>query len=145
MDIDFALNMLEASVCTHKAKDTLDLQYQIQNVLMESMKALKDIKEEPEFSFLILETTTNTLWATDKYSMFQVDDNTEIVIGSGEQNFYKLKYKRFIPAFMGAVDANEYCQFPVYTYRDGEMYEFDWLVDAEKFETFLFCLDSKDE
>lgn len=139
-DIDFTINMIEAEVNCHKAKDTLGLQFQIQTVLLNSMKALKEIRDDPQFSFLILETTTNTLWATEEYSMFQVGDDVDIVFGSAEQNFHQISHKGFLEAFIQAVEVNEYCDFPVYVYRDNNLYTYEWLDDVDAFRTFLLSL-----
>lgn len=144
-DVDFTLNLLEAEVNLHKAKDTLGLQFQIQTVLMNSMKALKEIKEDPQFSFLILEVGSNTLWATEEYSLFNVGDDVEIVFGSGEQNYHQLSYNWFIEAYVGAVEANEYCNMPIYIYRDGRMYSYEWYEWAEVLRDFLYSLDREDD
>ncbi len=144
-DVDFVLNMLEAEIDSHWAKDTLGLQYQIQTVLMSSMKALKEIKEDPQYSFLILETTTDTLWATEEYSMFRVKDEVEIVFGSAEQNFHQLNYKWFERAFIEAVEANEYCSVPIYIYRDEKMYSYEWYEWEDMLIDFLYSLDKEDD
>lgn len=143
-DVDFVLNMLEAEVDVHKAKDTLGLQYQIQTVLMNSMKALKEIKEDPQFSFLVLETTTDTLRATEEYSMFRVWDEVEIVYGSGEQSFHQLSYKWFIRAYVEAVEANEYCNLPIYIYRDGQMYSYEGYEWEDMLVDFLNSFEEED-
>lgn len=143
-DVDFVLNMLEAEVDVHKAKDTLGLQYQIQTVLMNSMKALKEIKEDPQFSFLVLETITDTLRATEEYSMFRVWDEVEIVYGSGEQSFHQLSYKWFIRAYVEAVEANEYCNLPIYIYRDGQMYSYEGYEWEDMLVDFLNSFEEED-
>lgn len=89
-DIDFVLNVLEAKLLTKKVKDTLALGILIQDVLLECMKSLKEVASEPQFGFLILHPETNCLWATDDYSMFLVQDYTQIVLGSGEHEFHNL-------------------------------------------------------
>lgn len=144
-DVDFVLNMLEAELILHKAKDTLGLQLQIQTVLLSSMKALKDIKEDPQYSFLILETTTDTLRASEEYSLFRVGDDVEIVFGSGEQSYHQLSYKWFIRAYIGAVEANEYCNLPIYIYRDGQMYSYEGYEWEDMLVDFLNSLDKEDD
>ena len=124
-EIDLVLNLLEAKLEIEKAKNTIDLGIIIQTVLIEAFKTLWDLCKDPSVWLLILETNTNTLWHADDYSLFQVQDWTEIVAGSGEQAFFSaLKYESFLWALRLAVMSDEYCEFPIYAYRDGKMSSF---------------------
>ena len=124
-EIDMVLNLLQAKLDITKVKDTIGLTYLIQTVLIEAFKTLWEIGKDPSVWLLILQPETNTLWHSDDYSVFQVNDEVEIIAGSWEQAFYSLeKYNSFIWALRKAVEADEYCEFPIYAYRDGEMFTF---------------------
>ena len=125
-EVDLILNLLQAKLETNKIKDTIWLWYVIQTTLVEAFKMLNEIAKDPSVGLLILETNSNTLWHTDDYSMFQPQDNAEIVAWSWEQWFMKALKIRwgFCDSFIDAVVTDEYCQYPIYAYRDWEMYEF---------------------
>ena len=86
-EIDVVLNLLEAKLEISKVKDTIGLWYIIQTALIEAFKTLNEIAKDPAVWLLILETDSNTLWHSDDYSMFQVNDDTEIVAWSWEWVF----------------------------------------------------------
>lgn len=124
-EIDVVLNLLQAKLDIAKVKDTIELTYLIQSVLIEAFKTLWEIGKDPSVWLLILEPETNTLWHTDDYSVFQVNEPVEIVAGSGEQAYFSLKkYEWFLWALRWAVKSDEYCEFPIYAYRDWEMFTF---------------------
>lgn len=125
-EVDLILNLLQAKLETNKVKDTIWLWYLIQTTLIEAFKTLNEIAKEPSVWLLILEVNSNTLWHTDDYSMFQPQDCAEIVAGSAEQWFIKAHQIRwgFCDSFIDAITTDEYCKFPIYAYRDWEMYEF---------------------
>lgn len=124
-EIDLLLNLLEAKLEITKVKNTMDLGIVIQTVLIEAWRTLWDIAKDPSVWLLILEVNSNTLWHTDDYSMFKVQDEWEIVAGSWEQAFFSAsKYESFLWALRLAVKTDEYCEFPIYAYRDGEMFSF---------------------
>lgn len=124
-EIDLILNLLEAKLEITKVKNTMDLGIVIQTVLIEAWRTLWDIAKDPSVWLLILEVNSNTLWHTDDYSMFKVQDEWEIVAGSWEQAFFSAsKYESFLWALCLAVKTDEYCEFPIYAYRDGEMFSF---------------------
>lgn len=124
-EIDLILNLLEAKLEITKVKNTMDLGIVIQTVLIEAWRTLWDIAKDPSVWLLILEVNSNTLWHTDDYSMFKVQDEWEIVAGSWEQAFFSAsKYESFLWALRLAVKTDEYCEFPIYAYRDGEMFSF---------------------
>lgn len=124
-EIDLLLNLLEAKLEITKVKNTMDLGIVIQTTLIEAWKTLWDIAKDPSIWLLILEVNSNTLWHTDDYSMFRVPDEWEITAGSWEQAFFSAsKYESFLWALRLAVKTDEYCEFPIYAYRDWEMYSF---------------------
>lgn len=124
-EIDLILNLLEAKLEIEKVKNTLDLGIVIQTVLIEGRKTLSELSKDPSVWLLILEVNSNTLWHTDDYSMFRVQDEWEIVAGSWEQAFFSAnKYEGFLWSLRLAVETDEYCEFPLYAYRDGQMYDF---------------------
>jgi hypothetical protein len=117
----------------------MDLGIVIQTVLVEAFKTLWELCKEPSVWLLILETNTNTLRHADDYSIFQPQDEAEIVAGSGEQAFFSAsKYENFLWALRLAVMSDEYCEFPIYAYRDGEMFSFYSYNNAyEMYETLV--------
>lgn len=124
-EIDFILNLLEAKLEIEKTKDTIGLGYIIQTTLVEARKTLWEISKDPSVWLLILETNTNTLWHTDDFSMFRVPDEWEIVAGSWEQAFLSAsRYEGFLESLRSAVKTDEYCEFPIYAYRDWEIHSF---------------------
>lgn len=124
-EIDFILNLLEAKLEIEKAKDTIGLGYIIQTTLVEARKTLWEISKDPSVWLLILETNTNTLRHTDDFSMFRVPDEWEIVAGSWEQAFLSAsRYEGFLESLRSAVKTDEYCEFPIYAYRDWEIHSF---------------------
>lgn len=124
-EIDVVLNLLQAKLDITKVKDTIGLTYLIQTVLVEARKEINELSKDPSVWLLILEPETNTLRHSDDYSVFQVNNEVEIVAGSWEQAFFSLsKYNWFLWALKKAVESDEYCEFPLYAYRDGEMFTF---------------------
>jgi len=138
-EIDLFLNLLEAKLEITKVKTTMDLGVAIQTTLIETRKTLLELTKDPSIWLLILEVNTNTLWHTDDYSMFRVSDEWEIVAGSWEQAFLSSnKHRDFLESLKLAVLTDEYCEFPIYAYRDGDMYEFyDWLTVGEMLDILL--------
>lgn len=137
-EIDLTLNLLEAKLEITKVKNTMDLGVVIQTVLIEARKTLWDISKDPSVWLLILEVNSNTLWHTDDYSMFQVPDEWEIVAGSWEQAFFSAsKYEGFLWSLRLAVKTDEYCGFPIYAYRNGEMFSFYSYSDNHEIEQTL--------
>lgn len=137
-EIDLILNLLEAKLEITKVKNTMDLGIVIQTVLIEAWRTLWDIAKDPSVWLLILEVNSNTLWHTDDYSMFKVQDEWEIVAGSWEQSFFSAsKYESFLWALRLAVKTDEYCEFPIYAYRDGEMFSFYNYQDPYEMEQIL--------
>lgn len=138
-EIDLILNLLEAKLEITKVKNTMDLGIVIQTVLIEAWRTLWDIAKDPSVWLLILEVNSNTLWHTDDYSMFKVQDEWEIVAGSWEQAFFSAsKYESFLWALRLAVKTDEYCEFPIYAYRDWEMFSFYPYQDNYEIEQTLF-------
>ena len=91
-----------------------------------------------------METNSNTLWHTDDYSVFQPQEWAEIVAGRWEQAFFSaIRYKNFLWALKLAVMTDEYCEFPIYAYRDEEMFSFYPYQDENEMEQTLlkgeFC------
>lgn len=124
-EVDMIINLLEAKLDIKKVKDTIWLTYLIQTVLIEAFKTLWEVWKDPSVWLLILEPETNTLRHSDDYSVFQVNEPVEIVAGSGEQAFFSLnKYESFLWALLWAVKTDEYCDFPIYAYRDWKMHTF---------------------
>ena len=137
-EIDLLLNLLEAKLEITKVKNTMDLGTVIQTTLIEARGTLWDIAKDPSVWLLILEVNSNTLWHTDDYSMFKVSDDWEIVAGSWEQAFFSAsKYEGFLWALRLAVKTDEYCEFPIYAYRDWEMFSFYAYQDNYEIEQTL--------
>ena len=137
-EIDVVLNLLQAKLEISKVKDTIGLGYVIQTVLIEARKVLQEVAKDPSVGLLILETNTNTLRHTDDYSVFQPQDEAEIVAWSWEQSFFSLlKYDSFLWALREAVKADEYCEFPIYAYRDWEMHCFYARQDSYEMHEIL--------
>lgn len=137
-EVDTILNLLEAKLDITRVKDTIGLTYLIQTVLIEAWKTLWEVWKDPSVWLLILQPETNTLWHTDDYSVFQVNEPVEIVAGSWEQAFHSLsKYEGFLWALRGAVRADEYCEYPIYAYRDWEKFTFWPYQDALEMNEIL--------
>lgn len=137
-EIDLLLNLLEAKLEIAKVKNTMDLGIVIQTVLIEARRTLWEITKDPSVWLLILEVNSNTLWHTDDYSMFKVQDEWEIVAGSWEQAFFSAnKYEGFLWSLRLAVKTDEYCEFPLYAYRDGEMFSFYAFHSSSEMEQTL--------
>lgn len=137
-EIDVVLNLLQAKLDITKVKDTIGLNYLIQTTLIEAWNTMSEICKEPSVWLLILEPETNTLWHTDDYSVFQVNDWVEIVAGSAEQAFFSLeKYNNFLWALRKAVESDEYCEFPIYAYRDWSTYTFWHYQDEREIKEIL--------
>lgn len=137
-EIDLLLNLLEAKLEITKVKNTFDLGVVIQTTLIEARRTLWDIAKDPSVWLLILEVNSNTLWHTDDYSMFKVPDEWEIVAGSWEQAFLSASnYESFLWSLRLAVKTDEYCEFPIYAYRDGEMFSFYNYQDPFEMEQTL--------
>ena len=142
-EVDLMLNLLQAKLEINKVKDTMDLEYVIQTTLVEGRKTLKELTNDPSIWLLILETktntNTNTLWHTDDYSMFAPQDDAEIVAWSWEQAFLKaVSYRNFCDAFKMAVETDEYCEYPIYVYRDWKMYRFSRFDSEHYMNNVLF-------
>ena len=138
-EVDLILNLLQAKLEINKVKDTMDLEYVIQTTLVEAWKTLKDLTNEPSAWLLILETKTNTLWHTDDYSMFQPQDDAEIVAWSWEQAFIKsAQWHHFCDAFKAAVETDEYCEYPIYVYKDWKMYRFNCFDTPHYMQNVLY-------
>ena len=124
-EIDLTLNLLEAKLEISKVKDTIGLWYVIQTALIEAFRTLNEIAKDPAVWLLILEVDSNTLRHTDDYSSFQVNDDSEIVAWSGESVFFSMnKYENFLGSLKAAIKADEFCEFPIYAYRDWELFSF---------------------
>ena len=137
-EIDLILNLLEAKLEITKVKNTMDLGVVIQTTLIEARRTLWDVGKDPSVWLLILEVNSNTLWHTDDYSMFRVPDEWEIVAGSWEQAFFSAnKYEGFLWSLRLAVKTDEYCEFPIYAYRDWEMFSFYAYQDNYEIEQTL--------
>ena len=137
-DIDLVLNLLQAKLEITKVKDTIGLTYLIQTVLVEAFKTLWELCKDPSVWLLILEPETNTLWHTDDYSVFQVNDGAEIIAGSWEQAFFSLsKYHGFLWALKRAVESDEYCEFPLYAYKDWKLHTFRGYQDEHEIRDIL--------
>ena len=137
-EIDVVLNLLQAKLEIDKVKDTIWLGYVIQTTLIEAWKVLWEIAKDPSVWLLILETNSNTLRHSDDYSLFQLQDEAEIVAGSWEQAFLSaVKYKSFWWALRLAVMTDEYCEFPIYAYRDEEVFSFYPYQDENEMEQIL--------
>ena len=121
-DIDFVLNIVENRLANKKFKTTNELKFFLQEVLTEAHKELKELTSDPQAAFVFLEPSTDTLWIADEYSITEPKDYASIAFGSADQNFYKLRQRQdFFTAFCRAVEADEYCCFPLTSYRDWEI------------------------
>lgn len=118
-DIDYTINAIEANLPSDAVYDVSDLQACLQQVIYDSVKEIKELKEsDVQVSLLILETKTNTLWATEEYSLFRVNGNVEIVFGSAEQAYHNIHkwFGDFYSSFQKAIESDEYCEKPIWVY-----------------------------
>ena len=121
-DIDYVLNIVENKLANKKFKTTNELKFFLQDVLADTHKELKELTSDPQAAFVFLEPKTDTLWIADEYSIIEPKDYASIAFGSADQTFYKLRWRwDFFQAFCRAVEADEYCNFPLVSYRDGEI------------------------
>lgn len=130
-DIDYIINMLEKEIHNFEPTDTRELWERIQEMLFRWYRDLRDIKEEPNFAFLILEPSTETLWASEEYSCFIPKDEAEIAMGSAEQTYHQLKDRGegFAKVFQLAALSNEFCLPPFTCIWDEHLYREDNLLD----------------
>lgn len=146
-DVDYMLNILERDINGRKFKDTLELKIFIQEVFAMAYKELKMLTDDPTAFFLILETNTDTLWICDGYSVTEPIEEAEIVMGSGDASFYKSKNrKNFFQAFCNAIECDEYCEYPITTYRDWELQL--WYgrndTDSDRFYSLWKCNETEE-
>lgn len=121
-DVDFVLNIIECRLANEKFKSTNELKFFLQEILANAHKELKALTDNPQQCFIFLEPKTNTLWVADEYSLTEPKFCANIAVGSADQAFYKAKkHLDFFTAFMHAVECDEYCDFPVISYRDWEL------------------------
>lgn len=144
-DIDLVINYIEAKLGTENIETTRWIRMTIQTALIEALKVLKDIWDNPQVSLIILETTTNTLFVSEEYWLFEPNDDAEIVMGSAEETFHNLEwYRWFFKSFHTAVLSDIYCAMPLYVYRDGQMYEFDEWDNEEIINDILLHNNNED-
>lgn len=133
-DVDFALNVLENKLEKKKFKSTKELKYFLQETLADVYKELKTLNNDPEMMFIFLEPKTDTLWVTEWYGLTEPKDCANIVLGSGDTKFYKaLRYNDMFIAFNHAVECDEYCDYPIITYRDWKVDSWYWREKADSF------------
>jgi len=121
-DIDYVLNIVENRLANKKFKTTNELKFFLQEVLADAHKELKELTSDPQAAFVFLEPKTDTLWIADEYSITEPKDWASIAFGSADQNFYKLRKRwDFFQAFCRAVESDEFCNFPLISYRDGKI------------------------
>ena len=131
-DVDFVLNIVENKLANRKFKSTNDLKFFLQETVSNAHRELKTLTDDPQEAFIFLEPKTNTLWIVDEYSITEPKFCANIAMGSGEQMFYKArKHNDFFSAFIHAVECDAYCDFPVVSYRDGELNTWYWYGPKE--------------
>lgn len=134
-DIDYVLNIVENRLANKKFKTTNELKFFLQEILADAHKELKELTSDPQAAFVFLEPKTDTLWIADEYSIIEPKDWASIAFGSADQNFYKLRKRwDFFNAFCRAVEADEYCNFPLISYRDGKIeMRYGWQEEEKSF------------
>lgn len=142
-DIDYVLNVVENRLENQKFKTTNELKFFLQEILAEAHKELKELTNDPQAAFMFLEPKTDTLWIADEYSLIEPKEYASVAFGSADQNFYKLRHRRdFFNAFCRAVEADEYCNFPLTSYRDGKIES--WYGRPEE-EKMFYLVDKKND
>lgn len=133
-DVDFALNVLENKLEKKKLKSTKELKMFLQDTLADVYRELKSLKEDPEMMFIFLEPKTDTLFVMEWYGITEPKDCAHIVLGSGDLKFYKvLRRNDVFSAFKRAVECDEYCDFPIISYRDWVVQDWYWREDNDSF------------
>lgn len=131
-DIDFASNILERRLENQKFKTKNELKYFIQDNLAYIYRDLKELTSDPQFEMLILEPKSDTLFVCDDYSVTEPKDYATIVLGTWDTKFYKAsKTNHFFDAFKHAVECDEYCDFPIISYRDWKVDTWYWIESSD--------------
>lgn len=118
-DIDFLLNIIEEKLAKTKIKDINSLKYFLQNTLAEGQKELKTLTNDPSAAFLFLVPDKNVLFIADEYAVTEAWQDVSIAFGSADQNFYKVnKMEDFFTSFKWCVACDEFCGFPIISFRD---------------------------
>lgn len=144
-DIDFASNILERRLENQKFKTKNELKYFIQDNLAYIYKDLKELTSDPQFEMLILEPKSDTLFVCDDYSVTEPKGYATIVLGTWDTKFYKSsKINQFFDAFKHAVECDEYCDFPIISYRDWKVDTWYWMECSIDFNN-LVCNNEPEE
>lgn len=145
-DIDLTINIIESKLATEELITTIWLSCAIQAALIEAMKTIKELWWDAQVQLLILETITDTLYASEEFALFEPTEQADLVFGSAEWAFHNLsEYKWFFDSFHTAILSDEYCAMPIYVYRDWEMFEFDEYDSAETMFEILSSNNNKDD
>ena len=124
------------------------MKYFLQDTLADTYKELKALNNDPEMMFIFLEPSTDTLWVTEWYGLTEPKDCAHIVLGSGDTKFYKsLRRNDVFTAFKHAIECDEYCDFPIISYRDWVVQDWYWREDNDNFyslKTSNECLAQSD-
>lgn len=141
-DVDFALNVLENKLEKKKLKSTKELKMFLQDTLADVYRELKSLKEDPEMMFIFLEPKTDTLFVMEWYGITEPKDCANIALGSGDTRFYKSsRHNDVFTAFKHAIECDEYCEFPIISYRLWEIAEWYWREESNRF----YSWNRKDE
>lgn len=133
-DIDYILNIFEKALAKTKIKSTKELTYFIQETISDAWSGLKSLTDSPAAAFIILEPNSNTLRAVDEYTATQIPEWTDLVFGSGDQNYYKVaKGVDFFTAFKTAVASDVYCDFPITSIREWNIKQWYFFDKEENF------------
>lgn len=144
---DLISNLLDKSIFetlnwsnTYTSLQLLDI---IQESIVSWVKTLKEVSEDnPEFSLLILDTYTNTVFFVEEFSVKILNDKAECVCWCWQRLFYKLyeRYsnldpdERFRKAIIDTAVLDEWCWVPVFetNWLDYYVYDEDWNITAQK-------------
>lgn len=144
-DVDFALNIVEDRLEKKKFKNTKELKMFLQETLADIYRELKTLNNDPEMMFIFLEPKTDTLRVTEWYGLTEPKDCAHIVLGSGDTKFYKSsKMNQFFDAFKHAVECDEYCEFPIVSYRDWKVDSWYWVECSIDFYNWV-CNNESEE
>ena len=134
-DIDYVLNIVENRLANKKIKTKNELRFFLQEVISNAYRELKELTNDPQSAFIFLEPKTDTLFMADEYSIAEPLEGARVAFGSASPSFYKLLNRwDFFQAFCRAVDGDEYCNFPVTSYRDWEIDTwYGWKEEEQQF------------
>ena len=142
---DLLINMIDKALGEtwwDKEYTSLQLLDLIQETLVSWCKTLKEVSEDnPQFSLFILDTTLQTLYFIEEFTVRILSDNVECVCWSWQGLFYKFydridnlpEDEKFRKAIIEAAVFDDWCWVPVYETNGEDFYTYDedWKIIAE--------------